>query len=83
MKTTVVRKWGNSVAVRLPKAAARKFGMREGVTVRIVEEEKTHSLSFRPLRDQEYTLAKLLSLVTPHNRHDEIDWGAQRGKEIW
>ncbi len=83
MKTTIIRKWGNSIAVRLPKASAHKFGLREGSTVRIVEEEKTHSLSLRPLREHEYTLKELLSRVTPKNRHKLIDWGLPRGKEVW
>ena len=83
MKTTVVRKWGNSIAVRLPKDAARKFGLRDGVTVRIIEEEKTKSLSLRPLHAHEYTLEELASKITPQNRHEETDWGAPRGKEVW
>jgi antitoxin MazE len=83
MKTTVVRKWGNSIAVRLPKASARKFGLREGSTVRIIEEEKTRSLSIRALHEHEYTLKELLSRVTPKNLHKLIDWGPPVGKEIW
>ncbi|HEY4501596.1 MAG TPA: AbrB/MazE/SpoVT family DNA-binding domain-containing protein [Candidatus Paceibacterota bacterium] len=83
MKTTVIRKWGNSIAVRLPKASARKFGLREGTTVRIIEEEKTKSLSLRSLHEHEYTLKELLSRVTPKNRHKLIDWGPPQGKEVW
>ena len=83
MKTTVIRKWGNSIAVRLPKDSARKFGLRDGVTVRLVEEEKTRSLSIRPLQSREYTLKELLSRVTPKNRHKLIDWGPPVGKETW
>jgi len=83
MKTTVIRKWGNSIAVRLPKDSARKFGLRDGVTVRLVEEEKTHSLSIRSLREHEYTLEELVSRITPQNRHEETDWGLPVGKEVW
>jgi len=83
MKTTIIRKWGNSIAVRLPKDSARKFGLRDGVTVRLVEEEKTHTLSIRPLKSREYTLKELVSLITPENRHEEIDWGPPVGKEVW
>ena len=83
MKTTIARKWGNSIGVRLPKATAQKFGIRDGVTLRIIEEEKTHSLSIRSLRKHEYTLEELLSRVTPKNRHKLIDWGPPVGKEIW
>jgi len=83
MKTTVVRKWGNSVAVRLPKASAHKFGLHEGSTVRIIEEQKTRSISFQPLQNHEYSLKELLSRVTPKNRHKLIDWGPPVGKEIW
>ena len=83
MKTTIVRKWGNSIAVRVPGASARKFGLKEGTTVRIIEEEKTRSLSIRPLREREYSLAQLVSHITPHNRHEQTEWGAPRGKEVW
>ena len=83
MKTTIIRKWGNSIAVRLPKDSARKFGLRDGVTVRLVEEEKTHTLSIRPLKSREYTLKELVPLITAENRHEEIDWGRPVGKEVW
>ncbi len=83
MKTTTIRKWGNSIAVRLPKVSARKFGLEEGTEVRFVEEKKTHSLSIRPLFVGEYTLSEFVSRITPQNQHGEVDWGLPRGKEIW
>ena len=83
MKTTIVRKWGNSIAVRLPKESARKFGFRDGSTVSIIEEKKTRSISIRSLHEREYTLKELVSRITPENRHEEIDWGPPRGKEVW
>jgi antitoxin MazE len=83
MKTTIARKWGNSVAVRLPAKAAKRFGIREGVPVEVIEEAKTRSFSIRPIPEHAFTLEQLLSQITPANRHEIIDWGKPKGKEIW
>jgi antitoxin MazE len=34
-------------------------------------------------KTQKYSLKKLLSGVTPQNRHPETDWGRPIGEEIW
>lgn len=28
-------------------------------------------------------LRKLVEAITPDNRHDEVDWGVPRGREVW
>lgn len=80
MRTTVQR-WGNSLAVRIPKAFAEEIHLRQGVEVEMsLEEGKVVLAPPRPVAPK---LADLLAQVTPENSHDETDWGAPVGKEIW
>ena len=83
MKTTTVRKWGNSIAVRLPKDSAQKLGLHEGTTIEFVEDEKTRSLSIRSLSSDEYILSDFVSRITSQNKHGEVRWGKASGKEVW
>ena len=78
---TRVRKWGNSLGVRLPKAAADEARVRDGsaVDVRVEEGE----IVMRPVRRPRYRLSDLLKGFTRRNRHPEADWGPPRGREAW
>jgi antitoxin MazE len=75
-----VTRWGNSLAVRIPKALAEQTSIREGSEVDLSVADGT--LTIRP-RARAYSLDELLAQVTPENRHEEIDWGEPRGKEAW
>lgn len=75
-----IQKWGNSLAVRIPKAFAEEAGLDENTNVDISVEGKT--IIIRPAR-KKYTLAELLKGVTKANRHGEVDWGPPVGKEVW
>jgi antitoxin MazE len=78
---TKIRKWGNSLGLRIPKTFAEQTGVREGSTVDIsVEADR---LVVTPVRVEAYRLADLLDRVTKDNLHDEIDFGDPRGKEVW
>ena len=79
--TTKVQKWGNSLAVRLPKALAEESRLREGseVAFKVQGANIIISSSVKP----RYTLKELVKGITKKNRHKEIDWGPARGKEIW
>jgi antitoxin MazE len=78
--STEVAKWGNSLAVRIPAAAAREAGLEEGARVRI--EVADGSVVIRPAGPQ-YSLDDLVCRITPRNRHREIDWGGPVGGEVW
>lgn len=76
---TVIGKWGNSLAVRLPaalmKSAALELEQKVSVTVvkgRIV---------IAPVDKVEYRLADLVGAITAKNAHGEIGFGPPRGKE--
>jgi antitoxin MazE len=76
---TKIQKWGNSLAVRIPKAYAEQMGLFSNSPVRIsLEGERLVIESVRRA-----TLAELLDEVTPDNLHDEIDWGGPVGNEVW
>lgn len=76
-----VRKWGNSLALRIPKALAVEAGISEGSAVEIELDGDT--LSVRALRIEDYSLEDLLAGVTPQNRHGEIETGGSVGREVW
>jgi antitoxin MazE len=77
----VVKKWGNSAAVRIPAAAmhAAKLDLDEPVDVR----EEAGRIIIEPVRRKQYDLAELLEGITRENLHDEVDFGKPVGREAW
>jgi antitoxin MazE len=78
---TQIRKWGNSLAVRIPKAFASDLGLEHESAVELVLE--AGSLVVRPATEPEYELSELLSRVTEANIHGEQDYGDATGGEEW
>lgn len=76
-----VQKWGNSLAVRIPKSFAQETNIDQGSVVDLVLEEG--EIVIKPKPESTYTLDELLSQVTKKNIHDEIDTGDAQGKEAW
>ena len=79
--TTKVQKWGNSLAVRIPKSAAGETNIRNGSKVELVV--LNGKLVISPTERKRYRLKELLSGVTSKNRHQETDFGVPTGNEIW
>ena len=77
---TRVSRWGNSLAVRLPRSVAEEAGVTEGDLVDVVVQER--SIVVRP-RTRRYTLEDLLSGLPEGFEPETTDWGPPRGKEIW
>lgn len=77
---TTIRKWGNSLAVRLPKQVVKKLSLHEGVRVAVREQEREVIITQTP--NASLSLKERLKLVTAKNLHRETDWGPARGKEI-
>jgi antitoxin MazE len=77
---TSVQKWGNSLAVRIPKAIAAEAGVAEkdDLDMQVVG-DVIHIRRCRP----EPSLEDLLAGVTPDNLHGEADFGARQGREAW
>jgi antitoxin MazE len=79
MPRAQVVKWGNSLAVRIPKAVAEEARMQEGDAVVIKAAKNRIEL----LRTEKIpTLKELVAKITPENRYAETDWGPDVGKEI-
>lgn len=78
---TKVQKWGNSLAVRIPKPFAAELGLKEDEQVEIRVSEG--AIVVTPTPHIAYRLEDLLAGVRPRNLHGEVTTGARRGKEIW
>lgn len=76
-----VQKWGNSLAVRIPKPFAAEIGLHEDAKVDVTVSEGT--LVITPLPRRVYRLSELLAEVRPSNMHGEVPTGRPRGKEAW
>lgn len=78
---TTVQKWGNSLALRIPRSLAKDIHLHQGsvVGVTIIGGK----IVVKPRRQRYYALAKLLKGITKRNRHAEVDWGGRVGQEIW
>ena len=71
-------KWGNSLAVRIPKPVAEEAGLREGDQVEVVA--RKDRVVVKRTRHVP-TLQELLAKVTPKNIHEETGWGRPVGRE--
>ncbi len=80
MRATI-RKWGNSLAMRIPAAAAKELRFDSGTEVELTIEEGKLVLS--PPKEPEYKLEDLLKGVTKRSLHAESDWGGRAGREAW
>lgn len=78
--TTRVQRWGNSLALRIPKAIAEELRLAENSDVELSLQEG--SLIVSPPRRKRYKLDELVAGVTPENRHKEMDWGVDIGREV-
>jgi antitoxin MazE len=78
-------KWGNSLAVRIPKALANTIKISDGRRAEIKIENGALVLRpiVKPARKRSYTLDELLSGMTRDNVPQEVDWGTKRGNEVW
>lgn len=75
-----VRQWGNSLALRIPKALAERSRLADGSEVEIAVEDGR--LVITPVTPGP-SLADLLAQVTDENRHDEVGTGRTIGREVW
>lgn len=80
MKTRV-QKWGNSLALRIPKSFAAEAGLQADATVELSLVKG--KLVVRRVAPQPLTLEELLSGVTDENLPGEWNTGPAIGKESW
>ncbi|HEX5043720.1 MAG TPA: AbrB/MazE/SpoVT family DNA-binding domain-containing protein [Candidatus Polarisedimenticolaceae bacterium] len=78
---TKIQKWGNSLAVRIPKSFAEEAGVSAGSQVDLTVRED--GLLVRPARARRPKLRDLLRAVKKSNLHGEVKTGKPVGKETW
>lgn len=78
---TQLAKWGNSLAVRIPKQVAEQAHLREGdrLELNVTSDGTVVLKSAKPA----YAIEHLVEGITLGNRHAETDWGQPMGKELW
>lgn len=76
-----VTKWGNSLALRIPKPLALEADIAEGAVVEISLADQ--KIIVQRTEPREYTLDELLAGITDDNLPEKIDTGPPQGREIW
>jgi antitoxin MazE len=76
-----VKKWGNSLGVRIPQNIAREAQVDYDTPVDIRVDEGR--IVITPLDRSTYTLEDLVGGITTDNLHGETRTGGRRGKEFW
>ena len=76
---TQIKKWGNSLALRIPKLLALDANLKQNKMVELSIDKD--SIIITPIGEKEYSLEKLLKGVTKSNLHGEFNTGASVGKE--
>ena len=78
---STISKWGNSLAVRIPLAIAKRASLGEGDCVTL-DLDRNGGIIMRPAR-RKYQLSELVARITPKNRHPQTEWGQPQGEETW
>ena len=76
-----VQKWGNSLAVRIPKPLAQDAEVREGTVLNLAVSEG--KVVATPVKKNKLSLRQLLAKVNKKNLHEEIRFGSPMGRETW
>jgi antitoxin MazE len=78
---TKVQKWGNSLALRIPKVLALDAHIKEGSLIDIAV--SNGEIVAKPTRKAVFDLKELVRQITPKNVHDEVKTGGPVGRESW
>lgn len=76
-----IQKWGNSLALRIPKSFAVESKIEQGSTVEVSLE--SGKIIVFPVAEQDVSLDDLLAGITAENLHSELDTGGFVGNEVW
>jgi len=76
----IVKKWGNSLALRIPQLIAKETGLQDGSEVDIAFDKGI--IVIKTIK-RKYTLPDLLSQINEGNVHYEINTGEHQGNEAW
>ena len=76
MANATIKKWGNSLALRIPSSFASQIGIKEDSQVTL--EIRDDHLIIKPGK----TLDEMLAAITDENKHELVDMGEPQGKEM-
>ncbi len=78
-------KWGNSLALRIPKAFAQEIGASVGkaANMEVRDGKLVVEIAKPKWRRRRYKLEQLVAGIRPENRHRELEWGPPVGNEVW
>ncbi|MGP1680486.1 MAG: AbrB/MazE/SpoVT family DNA-binding domain-containing protein [Burkholderiales bacterium] len=77
----LLKKWGNSAAVRIPASVMEAAHLNLDQAVDVKEEDGR--IVIEPNRPKVYLLEDLVGGITRANLHDSIDTGPAAGREVW
>ena len=78
---TRIQKWGNSLALRIPKSFAIDAQLEQDALVELTLTDG--QIIVKPVKKPEWTLDKLLAGINKRNLHTEVDTGPAVGRETW
>jgi len=78
---TRIQKWGNSLALRIPKPFAEESNLREDSAVDVTV--RGGKLVVVAIEEPALSLEDLVGKITPRNRHSEVGTGKAVGNEVW
>ncbi|MEW6173549.1 MAG: AbrB/MazE/SpoVT family DNA-binding domain-containing protein [Bacillota bacterium] len=78
---TRVQKWGNSLALRIPRPLAAEVGLKDNSPVQLSLQDG--KLVIAPVNKPAVSLESLLAQVTEENLHHEVNTGPSMGNEVW
>lgn len=73
----IIKKWGNSLGVRISKPMLQELNLHENSEVELTVKDNTITITPKS------SLEDLLLQITKENLHSEINFGKPEGKEIW
>lgn len=76
-----IQKWGNSLAVRIPKTLATEAHLAQEAVVELAVAKG--KLIIAPVKKKKYKLEELVARITDENIHKEDIWGPAVGREVW
>lgn len=81
---TKAQKWGNSLAIRVPRGVAEEASIQAGDVLEIVVIKGRIVLARTQLAQRlRYPLSDLVRRISTKNRYREVDFGAPTGREAW
>jgi antitoxin MazE len=73
----VIKKWGNSLGIRIPNLIVKDLSLKDGSLVEIRDEG--NKIVIRPKNK----LSEMLNLINETNIHEEVETNGPVGKELW